>query len=159
EARLTYPDGSSSKLRSDESWKVLAQTAFIENTGTNSYRSPWNRTIQFDSRAEPLGWHTTGFDDSGWAAATVVDRSDYHLFAQMAPLVREQAELKPVSLTQTNGAWLVDFGRCIDGWPKLTMHENHLGDTVRVEYFQMKGGRSPAGWDEYICHGGTETWE
>jgi alpha-L-rhamnosidase len=23
----------------------------------------------------------------------------------------------------------------------------------------MTGGRSPAGWDEYICHGGTETWD
>jgi alpha-L-rhamnosidase len=158
EARLAYPDGSSSKVRTDESWKVLARTAFIENTGTNFYRSPWNRTIQFDSRLEPVGWRTTGFDDSGWTAATVVDRSDYHLFAQMAPLVREQAELKPVSLTQTNGAWLVDFGRCIDGWPKLILHENHSGDKVRVAYFQMKGGRGPAGWDEYTCHGGTETW-
>ena len=158
EARLTYPDGSSSQLRTDESWKVRAHTAFIENTGTNFYSSPWNRTIQFDSRLEPVGWHTTGFDDSGWASATVVDRSDYHLFAQMAPLVREQAELKPVSIAQTNDAWLVDFGRCIDGWPKLTLRENHSGDRVRVAYFQMKGGRSPAGWDEYICHGGTETW-
>jgi alpha-L-rhamnosidase len=159
EARLAYPDGSSSKLRTDGSWKVLARTAFIENTGTNFFRSPWNRAIQFDSRLEPVGWHTTGFDDSGWASATVVDRSDYRLFAQMAPAEREQAELKPVSLTQTNGAWLVDFGRCIDGWPKITMHENDSGDTVRVEYFQMRGGRSPAGWDEYICDGGTETWD
>ena len=159
EARISYPDGSSSKLRTDESWKVLAHTAFIENTGTNFYRSPWNREIQFDSRLEPVGWHTTGFDDSGWASATVVDRSDYHLFAQMAPPEREQAELEPVSLTQTNGAWLVDCGRCIDGWPKLTLHENQSGDKVRVAYFQMRGGRSPAGWDEYICHGGTETWD
>ena len=91
--------------------------------------------------------------------ATVVDRSDYHLFAQMAPMEREQAELKPVSITSTNGAWLVDFGRCIDGWPKLTMHENHSGDKVRIEYFQMTDERKPAGWDEYTCHGGTETWD
>jgi alpha-L-rhamnosidase len=158
EARLTFPDGSSSKLQTDESWKVLAHTAFIENDGTNFYRSPWNRAIQFDSRLEPVGWHTTGFDDSGWASATVVDRSDYHLFAQMAPPQRQQAELKPVSITQTNDAWLVDFGRCIDGWPKLTMHANHSGDKVRIAYFQMTGGRSPAGADEYICQGGTETW-
>jgi alpha-L-rhamnosidase len=158
EARLTYPDGSSSKLRTDDSWKVLAHTAFIENTGTNSFRSPWNREIQFDSRLEPKGWHTAGFDDSGWTSAAVVDRSDYHLFAQMAPPEREQAELEPVSVTQTNGAWLVDFGRCIDGWPKLTLHENQSGDKIRLAYFQLTGGRSPAGWDEYICHGGTETW-
>ncbi len=159
EARLDYPKGSSSKIQTDESWKVLAHTAFIEAEPTNFDRNPFTRTIQFDSRLEPASWQTTGFDDSGWTFATVVDRSDYHLFAQMAPMEREQAELKPVSITQTNGAWLVDFGRCIDGWPKLTMHKNHSGDKVRVAYFQMTGERSPAGWDEYTCRGGTETWD
>jgi hypothetical protein len=76
----------------------------------------------------------------------------------MAPMEREQAELKPVVITSTNGAWLVDFGRCIDGWPKLTMRDNRFGDKVRVEYFQMTRERRTAGWDEYTCHGGTETW-
>src|SRR5208283_5124860 len=28
-----------------------------------------------------------------------------------------------------------------------------------VEYFQMTGERKPAGWDQYICRGGTETWK
>ena len=160
EARLDYPDGSSSKIGTDESWKVLAHTAFIETEPTNFDRQPvesrqfnliraWNQRVG----------RRLDFDDSGWASATVVDRSDYHLFAQMAPMEREQAELKPVSITFTNGAWLVDFGRCIDGWPKLTMRENHSGDKIRVEYFQMTGERKPAGWDEYTCHGGTETWD
>jgi alpha-L-rhamnosidase len=39
------------------------------------------------------------------------------------------------------------------------MHANHSGDAVRVEYFQMSGERKPAGWDQYICRGGTETWK
>src|ERR1051326_7056185 len=95
----------------------------------------------------------------GWPSPAVVDRSLYHLFAQMAPLEREQAELKPIGVTSTNGAWLVDFGRCIDGWPKLTMRDNHSGDKVRVEYFQMTRERRSAGWDEYTCRGGTETWD
>jgi alpha-L-rhamnosidase len=154
EARLDCPDGSSSTIGTDASWKVLAHTAFIETNATYFGGAGGSRNraaIQFDSLREPVGWRTVGFDDSNWAYATVVDRSDYHLFAQMAPLEREQAELKPVSITQTNGAWLVDFGRCIDGWPKLTMRENHAGDKVRTEYFQMTGERKPAGWDEYIC--------
>lgn len=160
EARLDYPDGSSSTIGTDESWKVLAHTAFIEANAT--YFIGWfsNRAaIQFDSRREPVGWRMVGFDDSKWASATAVDRSDYHLFAQMAPTEHEQAELKPVSVASTNGAWLVDFGRCIDGWPKLTMCANHPGDIVRVEYFEMMGERKPAGWDQYTCHGGTETWK
>jgi alpha-L-rhamnosidase len=162
ETRLDYPDGSSSTIGTDESWKVLAHTAFIETNAAyfSTGRGLANRAaIQFDSRMEPAGWRTDGFDDSGWASATVVDRSNYHLFVQMAPLEHEQAELKPVSVTLTNGAWLVDFGRCIDGWPKLTMRANRPGDVVRVEYFQMTGQRKAAGWDQYTCHGGKETWD
>ncbi len=206
EARLDYPDGSSSRMATDESWKVLADTAFIETNATyfpiivrkpgpdgappvppknrsnppNMWTIPegtselppefvepdWgnggasNRTaIQFDSRREPAGWQTVGFDDSAWASATVVARAGFHLFAQMAPAENEQAELKPVSVTLTNGAWLVDFGRCLDGWPKLTLRANRPGDVVRVEYFQMAGERRPAGWDQYTCHGGRETWK
>jgi alpha-L-rhamnosidase len=160
EARLDYPDGSWATMGSDESWKVLAHTAFIETNATYFGAGSANRAaIQFDSRLEPVGWQSVGFDDSSWTPATVVDRSDYHLFAQMAPREREQAELKPVSLIFTNGAWLVDFGRCLDGWPKLTMHANQPGDIVRVEYFQMTDGRKPSGWDQYTCHGGRGTWD
>ena len=162
EARLDYPDGSSSKIESDPSWKVLAHTPFIETNATyfGSAGGVSNRAaIQYDSRLEPAGWRMAGFDDSAWALATEGDRADYHLFAQMAPAQNEQAELKPVSVTLTNKAWLVDFGRCIDGWPKLTTRANRPGDVVRVEYFQMSGERKPAGWDQYVCHGGTETWD
>jgi len=162
EARLSFPDGSSATIGTDRSWKVLAHTAFIETnvtyfgtTGGSSNRA----AIQFDSRLEPAGWQKIGFDDSKWAYATVVNRSGYRLFAQMAPMEREQAELKPASVTLTNGAWLVDFGRCIDGWPKLTMRANRPGDIVRVEYFQRTEDRNPAGWDEYICRSGRETWD
>jgi alpha-L-rhamnosidase len=162
EARLDCPDGSSSTIGTDESWKILAHTAFIETNAVyfSTGRGLANRAaIQFDSRLEPAGWRTAGFDDSVWASATVVDRSNFHLFVQMAPLEREHAELEPVSVTSTNGAWLVDFGRCIDGWPKFTMRANHPGDKVRVAYFQMTGERKAAGWDEYTCHGGKETWD
>ena len=159
EARLDGPDGSASTIKTDASWKALAHTAFLETNPTSFDGRSRNRTIQFDARLEPAGWQTIGFDDSNWAAAAVVDRSDFRLFAQMAPLEREQAELKPTSIVSTNGAWLVDFGRCIDGWPKLTLRENRAGDKVRVRYFQMTRERYPAGWDEYTCRGGTETWD
>jgi alpha-L-rhamnosidase len=157
EARLDYPDGSST-IGTDASWRVLAHTAFIETAPTN-FSNPWKRTIQFDSRLEPPGWKKTGFDDSRWAFSTVVERSDYRLFAQMAPMEQEQAALKPVSITSTNGAWLVDFGRCIDGWPKITMRENQRGDKIHIAYFQMTGERKTAGWDGYTCRGGKETWD
>lgn len=162
EARIDYPGGSRSTIATDPSWKVLAETSFIETNptyfgGTGGSRN--RAAIQFDSRREPAGWRTVNFDDSEWASATEVNRSGYRLFAQMAPAEHEQSELKPASLTFTNGAWLVDFGRCIDGWPQLTMRANQPGDVVHVAYFEMAGEHWPAGWDEYICHAGVETWK
>ena len=158
--------------RTAASWRDLddprwATTTVIVRSNYQTTYTPFggaggssNRAaIHFDSRREPIGWQRLGFDDSGWTSAPVVDRSDYHLFAQTAPVENEQAELKPVSVTATNGAWRVDFGRCIDGWPKLTLRANHAGDVVRVEYFQVRGERKPAGWDEYVCRGGKETWK
>jgi hypothetical protein len=39
------------------------------------------------------------------------------------------------------------------------MRANLPGDVVRVAYFQMTDERKPAGWDEYTCSGGVETWD
>lgn len=160
EAHLAYPDGTSTTVATDASWKALAHTAFIETNPTYFVGRYRNRAaIQFDARLEPDGWRKPEFDDSGWAAATVVDRPGYRLFAQMAPMEREQAALDAVSVAQANGAWRADFERCIDGWPQLTMRANRAGDTVRVEYFEMTGERKPAGWDQYTCRGGIEIWK
>jgi alpha-L-rhamnosidase len=161
EAVFDYDDGSSLMVATDDSWKVLASTPFIENNPVYFGLTGGKRNrpaIRFDGSLLENGWETTDFNDSGWAAATVVDRSDFNLFAQLAPIERQQAELNPVTVAYDQGAWLVDFGRCIDGWPKLTMRKNGSGDTVRIQYFQMGDVSKPAGWDQYICRGGTETW-
>ena len=44
EARLDYPDGSSSTIGTDESWKVLAHTAFIETNATY-FGGGWREAI------------------------------------------------------------------------------------------------------------------
>lgn len=162
EAHFDYDGAESSLIGTDSSWKVLAHTPYLENDAVyfGGAGGAKNRAaIRYDSRLEPRGWRSVDFDDSQWPPASVVDRSDFRLFAQMAPLEREQAALAPVSITRAADAWLVDFGRCITGWPKLTMRASRPGDVVRVAYFQMSGERKPTGWDEYTCSGGLETWD
>jgi len=162
EAQFKFADGTLQTLGTDESWKTLATTGFVETNavyfgGAGGARN--RAAIQFDARQEPEGWTTLAFDDSNWAAATVVDRSAFVLFAQGAALQQEQAELEPISVRQTGAAWRVGFGRCVNGWPKLTMHTNRPGDRVRISYFQLNGEAGGSGWDEYTCRGGVETWK
>ncbi len=162
EARWRCADGASGAVGTDASWKVLASTGFVETNASyfGGAGGASNRAaIQFDARLEPERWTAVGYDDAQWAAATEVDRSSFVLFPQRAALEEEQAELPPVQIRQSGPAWLVDFGRCLNGWPKLTMRGNGRGDRVRVEYFQLRGERGPSGWDQYTCRGGVETWK
>ena len=208
EARLAYPDGSSATIGTDESWKVLAHTGYIESdasyfsdngrrpatqfdsvrqtasatdlddprwasetmiirsgpqtTFVPSSKAPGLRNraaIQFDSRREPMGWQTVGFDDSKWASASVVDRSDYHLFAQIAPAENEQAELTPVSVTSTNGAWLVDFGAALMDGPNSRCMPTIQETQSECSIFKWPVNENPPVGIEYICSGGTETWK
>jgi len=162
EARLRFADSPSDTIATDGSWKVLDSTGFIETNanyfggagGTNN-----RAAIQFDARLEPERWIAVEFDDAQWAEANVVDRSSFVLFPQRVALEQEQAELPPVHLRHAGQTWLVDFGRCIDGWPKLTLRANRRGDRIRVDYFQLSGERAESDWDQYTCRGGVETWK
>jgi alpha-L-rhamnosidase len=161
ECRILFEDGTTLTVKSDNTWKTLAATPFIESSPTyfGFYGGVRNRAaLRYDARLEVPGWTSAGFDDSSWANATEVDRSNYQLYAQRVADQVESDELAPVSLAQSGGNWIADFGKCISGWPQITLRDQAPGSVVRIEYFQMADGSGGAGWDEYICKGGTETW-
>ncbi|MCU0750791.1 MAG: alpha-L-rhamnosidase N-terminal domain-containing protein, partial [Akkermansiaceae bacterium] len=148
-------------VKSDGTWKTLASTPFIESSPTyfGFYNGVRNRAaIRYDARNEIPAWTNPGFDDSAWATASVVDRSSYQLFAQRVADQTEDEELAPVSLIQSGADWVADFGKCISGWPQNTLRDQAPGSVIRIQYFQLADGLGGAGWDEYICKGGTETW-
>ena len=161
ECRIEFTDGTTAILKSDGIWKTLASTPFIESSPTyfGAAGGKNNRpAIRYDARLEVPGWTDAGFDDTGWSSASVVDRSSYNLFAQrVAPQIEEQ-ELAPVSIVRSGSDWVVDFGKCISGWPLLKMRHNDLGTVIRVNYYQLADSVRGAGWDEYICKGGKESW-
>lgn len=161
ECRIVFEDGGTLTVKSDGTWKALPATPFIEESPTyfGAAGGVRNRAaIRYDARKEIADWKTIGFDDSAWPAASVVDRSNYQLFAQRVDDQLENGEIPPVSLTQSGGNWIVDFGKCVSGWPQITLRDQAPGSVVRIEYYQMADGSMPAGWDEYTCKGGTETW-
>jgi alpha-L-rhamnosidase len=65
---------------------------------------------------------------------------------------------RPTVLVQSGGDWVADFGKCISGWPQITLRDQAPGSVIRINYFQLADGLGGAGWDEYTCKGGTETW-
>lgn len=161
EAHITDANGEVSHVLSDETWKVVPRTPFLDSHPTYFGAAGGGRNraaIQYDSRLEPEGWMRQGFRDSEWSNASLVDCSDFTLHAQIVAQQAEQAELPPISVRMDGTVWFVDFGKCYDGWFQLVMRHNQPGDVVRVEYFQLEDTGGPAGWDQYTCKGGVETW-
>ena len=60
ELRITYTDGTTEVIGSDETWKT--------STGAYTYNNIYSGD-KFDARLEEAGWKTAHFDDSKWEAA------------------------------------------------------------------------------------------
>jgi len=161
ECHIEFTDGTKIIVKSDATWKTLASTPFLESSPTyfGFAGGLKNRAaIRYDARKEIPEWTAANFDDSGWSAASIVDRSKFNLYAQRVASQTEEQELAPVAITRSGRDWVVDFGKCITGWPLLKMHNNQPGTVIRLNYFQMADNSGGAGWDEYISKGGLEIW-
>lgn len=162
EARIRYEDGTSETIKTDESWKCQPTTPYIEENPVyfGFYGGVNNRaSIQYDARREIPEWNTVSFDDSNWQAAQVVDRQEYNLYAQLVSEQAEMESLSPVSVVRQGENWVVDFGKCLTGWPELKLHANQAGDSVKVQYWEVEQGWGDAGYDSYLCAGGEETFK
>ena len=68
------------RVGTDASWKVKASpiTPLGKGTAFGDYGGE-----HVDARLEVEGWNAVGFDDSGWAAATVFEQPKAAVTAQM----------------------------------------------------------------------------
>lgn len=100
---MTYAGGfvlEGAGLDSDASWKVAVDTAHRfqnEHTTFEGYQGYFEHRV---SRLAPVGWTEPGFDDKGWAAATVMFKAErlenrrdptspYGLMTRMIPPLAE----------------------------------------------------------------------
>lgn len=161
EARVEYANGDVQIIKTDDTWKTLAQTPYIESEPTyfGEAGGVKNRAaIQYDGRKSIENWIDVSFTDKLWDNSTQIDISSFNLYAQLVSQDYEQQELVPLKIEKIGNEWLVEFDKCINGWPRITMKNNYNGSIVKVSYYQLSGTNAPAGWDQYICAGGKETF-
>ena len=73
EMLIEYPDGKSITINSDDSWKGTS-SAYLKTAeipAEDLEKIGKKVKVQFDAKAEPVGWLLTGFDDSTWPACKV----------------------------------------------------------------------------------------
>ncbi|MEV6593088.1 glycoside hydrolase family 78 protein [Streptomyces acidicola] len=160
---IDHPDGSRTTVASDGEWRItegptLSNSLYAGET--------------YDARRAPDGWTSPGFDDSGWRTAGVQEAPRGALRAQPHEPIEVIESVRPTEISELRaGVYVVDMGRTMAGWTRLTVQGADAGTVVRLvhgERLKADGsvlaetGHVPGRFqtDEYICAGGArEVWE
>ena len=159
--RIEYADGRSLVLTSDENWKLTAIGPIRAN---NDYDGE-----EYDARMEKAGWDRSGFGDSKWRPAQIVQPPGGTLAAQMNEPIEVTQTIAPVAMTNPKpGVYIYDLGQNIVGWALLTV-QGPAGTRVTMRFAETltKDGllftdnlRSAKATDTYVLKGqGIERYE
>ena len=147
---ITYKDGTTKRISTDEKWRVTADGPIRSN---NEYDGE-----EYDARKELTGWDMVGYDDSHWLKAERTEIPLGTLRAQMAPgMVMD--DLTPNPSPTGKGSHIYDFHQNMAGWIAFTP-TGKPGDTIRVKYAEklnadgslyLENFRDAQSEDVYIC--------
>ena len=152
---VTFTDGTTKRISTDEKWKVTADGPIRSN---NEYDGE-----EYDARKELTGWDQAGYDDSAWLQAERAEIPLGTLRAQMAPGMA-MAPFTPEprilhSSLFTLHSTVYDFHQNMAGWVAFTP-TGKPGDTIRVKYAEklnpdgtlyLDNLRDARSEDIYIC--------
>ncbi len=139
---ITYEDGTTETVVSDESWKAH-ESAIRKN---DIYEGE-----HYDARCEIENWANADCDVSTWKPVVLRQTPKGKLTAQNGPADRIMERLNPVEIKPLgNNAYEVDFGEEISGWLRLKDVRGQRGDTIRIKYLS----ESPNGENFYVLKGG-----
>ncbi|MCA5004709.1 alpha-L-rhamnosidase [Sphingobacterium bovistauri] len=158
---VTYEDGSTQVIRSDDSWKGTTDGPITAN---NEYDGE-----EYDARKELVGWTRVGYDDSKWSKALYVQQPSGKYEAQINSFMKVMQDIKPVQIIQKEkGRFIVDFGQNFSGWVKFKVTGN-AGEQVKLKFAEslqdngelfLDNLRDAKSTDTYILKGGSvEEWE
>jgi alpha-L-rhamnosidase len=159
--QITYSDGTSETISSDDTWKVTQNGPIIESDIYNGEL--------YDARLELKGWDQPGFDTNKWNKVAIINQSNDILMASQGVPVKAIQEIKPIKLINTpKGEMVFDMGQNMVGWTRLKVN-GKKGDQVTLKFAEVldKAGnfytenlRAAKATDVYILKGeGTETYE
>lgn len=131
--RMERSGGETEYLVTGPEWKVTEGPTVFDDTRLGEV---------YDARREQPGWDAPGFDDSGWACASVIDAPLETLKAQTLPPVRRHGSIAPVRrIDRAEGITLFDIGENIAGWARVRVR-GPRGARVLVEYCELPSDTS-----------------
>lgn len=131
---VLHADGSTELVVTDGTWKARVG-AWLPGTQRDLEGDDVDYTENVDGQLVPRGWETAGFDDSGWAPATVIGPAGTAPWTQLVSVRTRlvQEPLAAVSLTQLpSGAVVADFGKVYAASPQVAFHHGAPGRLVHM---------------------------
>ncbi len=138
ELRITYTDGTTEVIGSDETWKT--------STGAYTYNNIYSGD-KFDARLEEAGWKTAGFDDSKWESVLPAQAPAPLLVAQQMPGIRITEEVRPVSMKRfSDQLYVYSFPKNMSGLCRLKV-KGEAGTRITLKHGELlkKDGRLEQG--------------
>ena len=134
---ITYADGSTSTIVTDDSWTVNTNGPITDNNFLNGEK--------YDSRKEIAGWDSANFvADNSWSKVKTTDsvQNIGELIAQVGPTVTQVDTLKPVSVNKVTRAdgeevFIYDFGQNFAGVVSLKNLVGEAGTTISLRHGEM----------------------
>jgi alpha-L-rhamnosidase len=125
ELHVTYADGRSDIVLSDESWKTSTGPLLYNNLYVGS---------TYDARLEQKGWTETFFDDSKWTSAVPAKSPAPLIQSQLMQEIGVSRMIKPVSVKQlSSDTYMYNLGENVAGVVKLKVM-GKAGTKVTVRY-------------------------
>ena len=157
---IIFADESTATIVTDQTWKT-SQGPIIANEICQGE--------VYDARLEKPGWQKSGYDDSAWNKALLVEAPAGKLVSQMIPPVKVIKNIKPVKIiTSSKGVYIFDFGQHFSGWTQLKVN-GPKGTKVKLRYagriyddrsLDVRNNLDAEQTDTYILKGNdTEIWE
>jgi alpha-L-rhamnosidase len=154
--QLTYSDGSTELVVSDNSWK--------SSLGAITYSEIYHGET-YDARAAKVGWSSPAYDDSQWLGVKEQGYAYDNLVATYNEPVKKHEKFVPVKIFKTpTGERVIDFGQNMVGWVQVKARGN-AGDKITIQHaevldkdgnFYIENLRAAKATAHYILKGGEE---
>ena len=134
EAIIHYADGSRVMVGTDGTWRQCQATSWDTHQRLRNGQGA-GYIEKIDARNLTPTWFMPGFDDSAWTAATVIGPQPNSTWTgtPLPDLQRiVETVLKPVSVTNIDGNYIVDMGKVYSGLPRISFSGGSPGTTVNM---------------------------
>jgi alpha-L-rhamnosidase len=147
---LTYTDGTTSTIASDNTWKTTTGPLIKDGIFTGE---------KYDARLALGDWNQTGYNDTKWKPAIFVKPPNGALHTQLAPFDKVARTIKPVFDGKvTDSVYTYHLDETVAGWASISV-KGKAGDHIKIRYISEEG-LDYGQYDTYILSGrGVETWE